>query len=334
MQLGNIKKENNITSIYYQLTFGRISWWELVSMMSVIIEKDFVVKNGKIHEFIVGGINKTKEVQEANYNIDKYKSQNEETGYISISGYSGIIEKNVKYTLWNQLEKFLIEIENEELIEKYGEHIYDRMTDSIELTTYINCTKEKYQKNSAIEEKNKINKSDLEKNMINVECFACNTKFQINCSNIPSNQKTFYWKCSKCNAELKIGNPNYSDNSENREDKNLTDRDKLIKSMQLPSNIRSLSKEEQNEVIIKTIIKINEILKNIQCDNSEYELSNRQKATKNNTLNNIKAGEFLEAYYEITDFADNYGNNNGKVFETEKQEIYNLIMILYNKIKG
>ncbi len=52
----------------------------------------------------------------------------------------------MKYTLWNQLEKFLIEIENEELIEKYGEHIYDRMTDSIELTAYINCTKEKYQK--------------------------------------------------------------------------------------------------------------------------------------------------------------------------------------------
>ena len=171
--------------------------------------------------------------------------------------------------------------------------------------------------------------------IVNVECFACNTKFQINCSNIPSNQKTFYWNCSNCNAELKIGNPNYSDNSENREDKNLTDRDKLIKSMQLPSNIRSLSKEEQNEVIIKTIIKINEILKNIQCDNSEYELSNRQKATKNNTLNNIKAGEFLEAYYEITDLVDNYGDNhNGKVFETEKQEIYNLIMIIYNEIKG
>ena len=105
--------------------------------------------------------------------------------------------------------------------------------------------------------------------------------------------------------------------------------------MELPGNIRSLPKEEQNEVILKTIIKTNEILKNIQCDNSEYELSSRQKATKNNTLNNIKAGEFLEAYYEITDFIDNYGDNhNGKVFETEKQEIYNLIMILYNKIKG
>lgn len=119
------------------------------------------------------------------------------------------------------------------------------------------------------------------------------------------------------------------------ESKEKLDRDKLIEIMELPGNIRSLPKEEQNEVILKTIIKTNEILKNIQCDNSEYELSSRQKATKNNTLNNIKAGEFLEAYYEITDFINNYGDNhNGKVFETEKQEIYNLIMILYNKIKG
>ncbi len=119
------------------------------------------------------------------------------------------------------------------------------------------------------------------------------------------------------------------------ESKAKLDRDKLIEIMQLPSNIRSLSKEEQNEVIIETITKVNEILKNIQCDNSEYELSKRQQSTKNNTLNNIKAGEFLEVYYEITDFVYNYGDNyNGKVFETEKQEIYNLIMILYNEIKG
>lgn len=118
------------------------------------------------------------------------------------------------------------------------------------------------------------------------------------------------------------------------ESKEKLDRDKLIEIMELPGNIRSLPKKEQNEIILKTIIKTNEVLKNIQCDNSEYELSSRQKVTKNNTLNNIKTGEFLEAYYEITDFINNYGDNhNGKVFKTEKQEIYNLIMILYNKIK-
>lgn len=159
------------------------------------------------------------------------------------------------------------------------------------------------------------------------ECSICHSRFAIDTRNIPSNQKIFYYKCPNCDAELKIANPSYKEE--------LTDRDHLIKAMELPNNIRSLSEEEQNKIIIKTIININEILKNIQCHNSEYELSKRQQATKNNTLNHIKVGEFLEAYYEITDFVDNYGNNhNGKVFETEKQEIYNLIMILYNKIKG
>ena len=38
-------------------------------------------------------------------------------------------------------------------------------------------------------------------------------------------------------------------NTMRKSEESLTDRDKLINSMQLPSNIRSLSKEEQNEVI-------------------------------------------------------------------------------------
>ena len=60
MQLEKIKKENNITSIYYKLTYGHISWWELVHIINVIITKDFLEQNSKINEFIVGGQNKTK----------------------------------------------------------------------------------------------------------------------------------------------------------------------------------------------------------------------------------------------------------------------------------
>lgn len=114
--------------------------------MNVIIEKDFVEKKGKIDEFIVGGVNKTKEIQESNYNMDNYKSPDEEKGYISIYGYSGIIGKNVRYTIWNQLDRFLIEIENEAFIKKEAEYIYDRLADSIELTAMINYAKEKYQR--------------------------------------------------------------------------------------------------------------------------------------------------------------------------------------------
>ncbi len=88
------------------------------------------------------------------------------------------------------------------------------------------------------------------------------------------------------------------------------------------------------EIICETIIKVSKVLKEIQCDSSEYKLSERQQRTRNNAINNIKAKDFLEAYYEITDFVDDYGDrHNGKIFEIEKQEINNLISIIYNNIK-
>lgn len=114
----------------------------------------------------------------------------------------------------------------------------------------------------------------------------------------------------------------------------LIDRDNLIKTMTLPKNIRSLSEEERNEIICETIIKVSRLLKAIKCDSSEYKLSQRQQATKNNAINKIKAKDFLEAYYEIVDFVDDYGDrHNGKVFEIEKQEINTLMAIIYNDIK-
>ena len=163
--------------------------------------------------------------------------------------------------------------------------------------------------------------------IISVECFVCHTKFELNCS-IPSNMKTFYCKCVNCDAELKIGNPNY--NSEIS-----TNREGLLKIMQLPNNIRTLQENEKIEILKNSIIKSKEILKNIKCDNSEYELSKRQQITKNNAMNNMKTKDYLQAYYEIVDFIENYGDNhNGKVYLTEKQEIYNLINMLFNEIKG
>ena len=122
-------------------------------------------------------------------------------------------------------------------------------------------------------------------------------------------------------------------NDESNEE-TLTDRGKLISTMELPNNIRTLSEKERNERICENIIKVSKVFKKIKCDSSEYKLSQRQQATKNNAINKIKAKDFLEAYYEIADFVDDYGDrHNGKVFEIEKQEINNLISIIYNNIK-
>lgn len=165
-------------------------------------------------------------------------------------------------------------------------------------------------------------------------CSICHSRFAIDTRKIPSNQKTFDYKCPNCGAELKIGNTNYSNDLKNEKKEELIDRDNLIKTMTLPKNIRSLSKEERNEIIRETIIKVSRLLKAIKCDSSEYQLSRRQQSTKNNAINKIKAKEFLEAYYEIADFVDDYGDkHNGKVFEIEKQEINTLMAIIYNDIK-
>ena len=170
-------------------------------------------------------------------------------------------------------------------------------------------------------------------NIVNVKCFACNKKNEIDCQNIPENEKTFYWRCSECNAELKIGNPKYISKEKKDFPEILTDRAKLIKAMQLPNDIRKLSQEDQNEIIRKTIMNVNEMLKNIYCDNFDYELTGRQKTTRDNAIKNINQKEFLEAYYEIIDFVDDYGDkHNGKVVEIEKQEILNLINNLYEII--
>lgn len=86
------------------------------------------------------------------------------------------------------------------------------------------------------------------------QCFICNTRFIAKFSNIPSNQKTFYYNCPNCNAELKIGNPNYTENLNNESQEKLTDRDKLIKAMKLPNDIRKKSKQEKYNILFDTII--------------------------------------------------------------------------------
>ncbi len=142
MQLKNIEKEENITKIYYELTFP-IGWEELICILDAFIKNDFTKNDGKIYEVLVGfilesaGIDKTNELLKSNYNINECNFAKEENSWISIAGYSDIIEKNIKITLWNQLDKCLIEIEDESYIEKEGEHIYDKYVDKAEITGFI-----------------------------------------------------------------------------------------------------------------------------------------------------------------------------------------------------
>ncbi len=207
MILKNIGESNNTTSLYYELTF-RISWEQLIGIIHAIMKSDF---NSKVNTLLVGeiagskGIDKLSELIDADYNIQKSTIAQKEQGWISISGYSKTMETNIQFTLWNQLNRCLVEIENEPYLEKEGDHVYDKYVNSIEVTGFAFYAREDERKRMM---EKKENHSD---NTITIECFACHEKFEITC-NAPTNQKTFYCTCPKCKAEIKRGNPNYVNN--------------------------------------------------------------------------------------------------------------------------
>lgn len=109
----------------------------------------------------------------------------------------------------------------------------------------------------------------------------------------------------------------------------LSNREKLLKSMQLQSNIRQLAKNDINKVLKKTMLNVNNIIHNMPVETINYNYSNRQIATKNNAINKIKSKEFLDAYFEIVDFIYDFGDkHNGVVYENERQEIISLMQML------
>ena len=123
------------------------------------------------------------------------------------------------------------------------------------------------------------------------------------------------------------------DNVKKVQKQEITNREKLYNSMQLPKYIGQLQQEEVNNVITQTLKKINMVLKNIDVEQSNYILTNRQEKTKENAIIRMENEDYLNSYYEIMDFVENYGDShNGIVYEVESQEIKRLIILLYQKL--
>lgn len=114
----------------------------------------------------------------------------------------------------------------------------------------------------------------------------------------------------------------------------LSNREKLLKTMKIQDNIRQLSQEDINKILKKTMLNVNNVIHNIQLEQSAYSFSDRQMTTRNNAINNIKSKQFLDAYYEIIDFIEDYGDkHNGIVYEKERQEIVSLMQMLEKSMK-
>lgn len=119
-----------------------------------------------------------------------------------------------------------------------------------------------------------------------------------------------------------------------------TNREKLIDIMQLPSNIKSLSRYEQNTVLIRYIYIIKSAIEEIKgiIGNYEfglgYKFSSNQITAKNNVIKSIYNKKFLEAYYYIIDYVDKRDDKDYlEISYVEKEDIFKLISMLYDNIK-
>ena len=51
------------------------------------------------------------------------------------------MEVPMRITIWNQLDRFMLQLMNDDKIEKNGEHCYDKYVDSIEILAHVDLAK-------------------------------------------------------------------------------------------------------------------------------------------------------------------------------------------------
>lgn len=86
-----------------------------------------------------------------------------------------------------------------------------------------------------------------------------------------------------------------------------------------PNNIREIDKHKQAEGVSCGLRCIDEVFNGnsmlvVQDEGEGYVLSDRQEATRNNVRIRLDEDNFLDAYFELVDYFENYNDDNGGVF--------------------
>lgn len=104
------------------------------------------------------------------------------------------------------------------------------------------------------------------------------------------------------------------------------------------SNLRKKDKMEQLRIIYKTVediinyINENEALK--KFEEIPYTNSIRQKAVKEKAILETNKGNYVNAYYEIWDYIDDYADkHDGKICKYEAETVRELYITLKHKMK-
>ena len=111
-----------------------------------------------------------------------------------------------------------------------------------------------------------------------------------------------------------------------------TDRELLKDALELKVQIRKIPIEEQKKILLNKISEIRECLQKISLAFEKYELSSRQKEVERLAL--IEDKDLTDAYWEIYDFIDDYGDSkNGRVHIEEVQQLGKMLESLEEKCR-
>ena len=144
MQLKDIKKEVIFTTLYYELTW-KIGWEQLLSILDVVIRTDFQEKG--FQSLAVGMIagtspqDVTRDVLANGGDIRRSAFAKGESGYAVLTGYSHLMKVTMRIIVWNQSDRFILQLADDRAIDKDGKHSYDKYADSIEILAHIDYAK-------------------------------------------------------------------------------------------------------------------------------------------------------------------------------------------------
>ena len=131
-------------SLYYELTW-KIGWEQLLSILDVVIRTDFQEKG--FQSLAVGMIagtspqDVTRDVLANGGDIRRSAFAKGESGYAVLTGYSHLMKVTMRIIVWNQSDRFILQLADDRAIDKDGKHSYDKYADSIEILAHIDYAK-------------------------------------------------------------------------------------------------------------------------------------------------------------------------------------------------
>lgn len=139
-----MEKQGPFTSLFYELTWP-IGWDHILSFLDIIIKTDFSSANGNGHVtsisvgFIAGAepVDETQDLVAHDYEIKNTDFAKNESGFVILAGESSFMHVPMRFTLWNQLDRCLVQVMNDDKIDKEGEHVYDKYLNSIEIRGHM-----------------------------------------------------------------------------------------------------------------------------------------------------------------------------------------------------